>query len=238
MKQILVLLFVIVLAQGYAQEKITMNDPHAVVRETGNFSKLMINGPFKVFFSEGKECAVAISAKSHEVRDHILTRVSDGVLTIGMERAGVKWWGVNQELKVYLSAPVLQDIKLSGAVNFYIADVLRSNNLTVLLSGASDVTGKIDAEQLRFILSGASDCEVSGQAVQLKAIASGASSFKGKKFIAKEAELNASGASSIKVGVQTSLNAVASGASNIAYEGDPTIQKTASSGASSIKKGF
>lgn len=238
MKKIMLLLSLFVFCRGIAQEKIIMNDPNAVLREVGSFSKLVVNGPFKIFFSEAKEYALAVSAKSDETRDHISTQLNNGVLNIGMEKQGIKWWGVNQGLKIYLSAPTLKDIKLSGAVNFYITDVLKSNDLKVSLSGASDVSGKVDADRLTFILSGASDCEVSGHAEQLQAIVSGASSFKGKKFTAKEAELNASGASTIKVGVQNLLNATASGASNINYEGGPSVQKTSSSGASSIKKGF
>jgi hypothetical protein len=51
-----------------------------------------------------------------------------------------------------------------------------------------------------------------------------------------EAELGASGASSIKIHVIETLKAHASGASSIQYKGSPKMYKQSASGASSIKQ--
>ncbi len=38
-----------------AQDKLIMNDPNIAKRETSGFEAVVVRGPFKVYFSEGKE---------------------------------------------------------------------------------------------------------------------------------------------------------------------------------------
>jgi hypothetical protein len=236
MKNILVLVLVLVAYNGIAQDKVIFNDENVVLRDVQDFQSVVVKGPFKVYFSSDPETQVAVSAKDSDARDRITTKVTGGTLYVSLDNSGVKWWGVNKEFKVYITAPKLNALNVSGAVNFVVVDILKSTNLSLILSGASNFSGKIDAEEIKTNLSGASDCKVSGSANKFDLVCSGASSFKGADLKVDEADLDASGASSIKIHVIESLKARASGASSIQYKGSPKIYNQNASGASSIKQ--
>ena len=55
MKKMLLLLLVMMSAYVQAQDKLIMNDPNIAKRETSSFNAVVVRGPFKVYFSEGKE---------------------------------------------------------------------------------------------------------------------------------------------------------------------------------------
>lgn len=236
MKNILVLFFLLVSFNGIAQDKVIFNDEHVVLRDVQDFQSVVIKGPFKVYYSSDSESQVAVSAKDNDSRDRITTKVSGGTLYVSLDNSSVKWWGVNKEFKVYITAPKLNALTVSGAVNFVVVDILRSTNFSLILSGASNFSGKIESEEIKANLSGASDCKVSGSSNKLDLVCSGASGFKGSDLKVDKADLDASGASSIKIHVIETLKAHASGASSIQYKGAPKMYNQSASGASSIKQ--
>ncbi len=236
MKNILVLFFLVVSFNGIAQDKVIFNDEHVVLRDVQDFQSVVIKGPFKVYYSTDAESQVAVSAKDNDSRDRITTKVSGGTLYVSLDNSSVKWWGVNKEFKVYITAPKLNALTVSGAVNFVVVDILRSTNFSLILSGASNFSGKIESEEIKANLSGASDCKVSGSSNKLDLVCSGASGFKGSDLKVDKADLDASGASSIKIHVIETLKAHASGASSIQYKGAPKMYNQSASGASSIKQ--
>lgn len=237
LKYFLLPVFFIAGLLGRAQDRLLMNDPNAVLRDIGKFNSVHVNGPFKVYFSEGKQSSLAISASSTEARDKINTYVSNGELHIELETSTLRWITKSHNFKIYISAPTLKTIHASGAVNFILVDILNGEDIKLKFTGASDMVGKIECDELNADFSGASDLELNGKAKSLVAKFSGASSMKSAAFLSNDADLHASGASTIKVGVSSAIKAVASGASTIIYYGSPSTKDNNASGASSIKKG-
>jgi len=214
-----------------------MKDPNAVIRDLSDFHSLVIRGPFKVYFSSSKEHAVAVSAITTDARDRIVTKVSGSVLNINLESNGINWLGKNQEFKIYISAPTLKRISASGAVDVVLVDILKGDDLELEFTGASDLVGKIECNTMNLTCTGASDIEMNGKSVSLNARLTGASNLKAAAFSVKQAELSATGASNIKIGVTEHIKANATGASNITYYGDPKHLENRATGASSVKKG-
>jgi hypothetical protein len=219
------------------QEKMLMKDPNAAIRDLSDFHSVVIRGPFKVYYSNSKDHAVAVSASSTDARDRIVTKVSGSVLNISLESGMIKWWGKNQEFKIYVSSPSLKRISASGAVDIVLVDILKGDDLELEFTGASDLIGKIECNTLNLTCTGASDVEMNGKAMSINARLTGASSMKAAAFTVKQAELTATGASNIKIGVTDHIKANATGASNITYYGDPKHLENTATGASSVKKG-
>ncbi len=237
LKYFLLPVFFIAGLLGRAQEQLLMNDPNAVLRDLGTFNSVHVSGPFHVYYSSGNQSTLAISASSTEARDRIKTYVSNGELHIELESSGLSWITKNNKFKIYLSAPTLKSIEASGAVDFILVDILTGDDVKLKFTGASDLVGKINCKQLRADFSGASDLELNGKSNVLVAKFSGASSMKSAAFQTENAELHATGASTIKVGVASKIKGVASGASTIVYYGSPSTKDNNASGASSIKMG-
>jgi hypothetical protein len=233
-------LYVIVLLFPFfaiAQEMVVMNDKNVVLRDLDEFSGIHIKGPFKVYYSQGSKYAVGVSASTEGARDKIVTRVSAGILHVELEGTNFGWWGKNPEFKVYVSSPEIKNIQASGAVNFLVTDMIKADALNMRFTGASDFSGKLQCKSVILSFTGASDVEVMGTSEKLVAELTGASKFSGAAFKVIDAELKATGASSIKISVTGTLGAIATGASNIVYYGSPKSLSTKASGASSVKKG-
>jgi hypothetical protein len=216
-----------------AQTKV--NDPNAVLKEAKNFHSISLSSAFDVYLTQGNEEAVAVSAADKEDIANIIVEVRNGVLEIGWNKK-IKWNRGNKKLRAYISFKSLDKLKASGACDIAIVGVLRSDNLEIHLSGASDLNGKVEGQKMSFDISGASDTKLTGNVGQLSIEASGASSFKGFDLATDYCNIKASGASGIKITVNKELSAQASGASDIDYKGKGLIKDIKTSGASSISR--
>jgi hypothetical protein len=237
-KQFLGFGFLLLMATiGFAQsDKNLVFDANAQVRKLSSFNSIEVTGAINLFLSQGTEEAVAVSAGDDELINRIRTSVRDNVLYIDFDGKGLGWknWS-NNKIKAYVTFSSLKRIEASGACNVKTVDQLKSNDLKIELSGASDLTGDIAIENLSVILSGASNCTLKGIAEKAAFNCNGASSAKAYELKINYAKMDASGASSIRVTVNKEMNARASGASSINYKGEGLIKDLSSSGAASVK---
>jgi hypothetical protein len=238
MKKIQVMLMAMLVSAVLFAQK-TINDPNAEPRNLSGFHAIKISNAFTVYISQGNEDAVAISASKAEYKAKIITKVENGVLIIRFDEDKKFWKGWNgdkQKLTAYISIKKIDRLDVSGACDVFFEDGISSEDLSVKLSGASDLKGKIDAKKLGFNISGASDATISGNAAELSVDASGASDFKGYELVANYCDAKASGASSVNITVNKELNANASGASSVRFKGEGLIRDIKTSGSSNVTR--
>lgn len=251
--------FVLVLLAFTAQSQNKMGviyDDNVQVRKVPSFTSIRVSNAIELYISQSNKTEVAVSARSEESRDKIITEVVGGTLIIRMADNNRWWkWGDDDyKTKAYVSVKELYALTGSGATNIKIINGLSAEKLKINLSGASDLKGDIKAGTLLTDLSGASSIKASIRANAFSAKGSGASSFevtgtgddllvdvsgacsvKMYDYLVKGASVEASGASSVKVNVSDMLKVHATGASSIDYKGAASIKDMNSSGASSIK---
>ena len=136
--------------------------------------------------------------------------------------------------QVIITTENLKGVKISGMCDAEFLKI-KSDALKINASGATHITGTIDAHQLTVNTSGTGDVKLLGSAEQLTLKSSGASRFKGGSFEAEEAYIDISGASDVVIAVNSTLDIKASGASKISYIGSPEVTKDVS-GAASVKQ--
>lgn len=236
MKKLFILLGVLFSLIVHAQDKLIINDPMAVIRDMGRFDKIEIHGPFKVYYSVSDRYTVAISANSESARDRIQVKNNGGVLAFDLESNYRNWITGDNKFKLYISAPTIDEISASGAVNFLVTDLLKSDDLKIKFTGASDFLGKLDCQHLNMQFTGASDVELTGRSSEVEAVLTGASKLKAATFKIENANIKVSGASNSTIFVSNKLHAVATRASTIQYYGNPTQVELSSSGASKVKR--
>ena len=222
------------LTNGLAQK--TINDPNAQVRDVKDFHGISVSHAFDVYLTQGNEEKVAVSASEAKYLEFVTVEVKNGILHIGWDNKGKKWQNGNKKLKAYVSYKKIDELRASGACDVNIVGSLSADDLNVKLSGASDVKGQITAKKLTVDMSGSSDMKVSGESASLKIDLSGASSFKGFDFVTATCDIDASGASDVKITVNKELSVELSGASDVSYKGSATIRDIRTSGASSVKR--
>ena len=238
MKKFLVLIALVSTVVSTQAQK-TFEDANAEVRNVSGFHAIKVSDAIDLYLSQSDNEAVAVSASETKYRDRIKTVVENGVLKIWFDE-GSNWklWNSDKKkLKAYVSFKTLDKLTASGASDVRVDGVIRSNSLTINVSGASDFKGAIEANTLDVDQSGASDVTVTGGKVgSIKVEVSGASDFNGYDLEAESCDAHASGASEIKINVSKELSARASGASRVSYKGTGVVKNIHSSGASSVNK--
>ncbi len=218
-----------------AQNEIVV-DPNASIRElTGQFNAIKVSGGVDVYLSQSDNNAVAVSASTENYKEGIKTVVEDGTLKIFYE--GDKGWNKNnRKLRAYVSFSDLKKIDASGACDVVVAGTVTTTTLVLHMSGACDFKGIVKVTTLDINLSGASDAKISGTANTVNIKSTGASDVKAFDLVTDICNANISGASDVRITINSELTASASGASDIKYKGNGVIKEKHSSGASSITK--
>lgn len=137
-------------------------------------------------------------------------------------------------LKARITLPTLTSLEASGAATAEISGFQSSQKLHVIVSGASRAEGDIQSGDLRADVSGGSTLRLTGSGGDADVSASGASTADLADFPVTNATVNASGASRISIDVSGVLRAEANGASSVHYTGSPAVERSDSSGASTI----
>ena len=208
-------------------------DANARTRSVGAFHAVSISGGIDLFFTQGPQ-SVSVSANDPAVRDKIITEVKDGVLMIYMEKNS--WNLGSSKRKAYVSNAQLTGLEASGGSDVKIEGMVTADQLTISLSGGSDLKGKISAATLSIKQSGGSDVDIAGSVGNLHDEASGGSDLSGYDLVTDYCHIASSGGSDAHLTVNKELTATASGGSDIFYKGSAVVSHVVSSGSSTIVK--
>jgi hypothetical protein len=219
----------------FAQKQFVV-DPNAEMRTiNGSFNKIIVSNAIDLYLSQSDNESLAVSASEDKYKDYIKTVVENNVLKIYAD-GDRNWFGKGRKFKVYVSFKNLQELEASGASDVVIAGTLKSDQLKLNLSGASDLNGRIETGSLEVECSGASDITISGHATDVKIRSSGASDFKDYDFVTDNCSVECSGASDVKITVNKEISAQAHGASNVYYKGSAVMKNIQTSGSSNVNK--
>jgi Putative auto-transporter adhesin, head GIN domain len=243
MKKISLLLLILVFGAGMAiaqQDDMVVKDKNAQVRTiSGSFSAIKVSNSIDLYLTKGNEETVVVSASEDGYRDKIKTELDNGTLKIYYDNPNYGWKSgnyTNKKLRAYVSFKTLNKLTASGACDVYVKGVIKTNDLSLNLSGSSDFKGNIAVENLVINQNGSSDAKIGGTAVNVSIELSGASDVNAYDLIAENCKVRASGASDVSITVNKELTANASGASDINYKGNPSVKDIVRSGASSINR--
>lgn len=131
-----------------------------------------------------------------------------------------------------ITMPELRSVNFSGGSESQVYDFQEAAALDVHLSGGSVCQLEVDAASISTNLSGGSYLSIRGTGQHLDADVSGASALKAFHFPVTRADIELSGASDAEVTVSNELNIVATGASHLAYRGNPVVTSDVSDSSS------
>lgn len=203
------------------------------VRTASNFKSVDASGAVDVYVKQDSGFSAKVTIDEN-LQQYIQVYEEGGVLYIHQqENINVDATG---RMKVYVSAPLFEKFKVSGASRIIGENKISSEGAIVVdATGASDIKMDIKAPTTDISASGASSIILTGQTKNLTVDCSGASNAKCFELLSENAEVEASGASNADVFASVALKASAHGASDIRYKGAATYTGDAS-GAGSIKK--
>jgi hypothetical protein len=235
MKRIHVLTFLLLATFTLHAQRTVINDPNVQGRTVKPFHGVEVSGGIDLYLSQAEEEALAVSASTAGMRDDIQTEVTDGILKISYKAHGKFLTSGNRKLRAYVAFVKLDKLKASGASDVLVTGELHADELTVVLSGASDLKADVHLKKMNLEQSGASDANITGKVTELVVQASGASDLDGYGLESEVCTVKASGASDVKVTVNKELNADASGASSVRHRGKASKTEVKTAGGGRVK---
>jgi hypothetical protein len=200
-------------------------------REVESFNGISASGMFQIHFIQSDNISLKVVADDN-LHELIETYVNDRVLSVRTTESIRN----AKKLELYISAPSLSFLDLSGAVSVDNKGEISGERLMIQTSGAAEINLNVRVEEIEIGCSGATEVDLRGRADKVEINASGATEIKMIELEALRMSLDLSGASEVKVNVTKELRVSASGASEIVYRGNPKLSRSDLSGASSIKQ--
>jgi len=199
-------------------------------RKVGNFDAVSVGYGIDIHLHQSNKTSVSVKAKK-EAMEHIVTVVKNGTLVIKIDNWKRK---IRGRMDVTIHVPNLKEISASGGSDVYGKGNWEMDDLEINLSGGSDLEMELTANNLECNASGGSDIDLIGSADNIDISCSGGSDVEARKFMVKHCTVSASGGSDVEIHATESIDASASGASDITYKGNPSQVKVHSSGSSDI----
>ena len=212
-------------------------DPAIVTKKfkVANFKSIELGSAFDVHIHKGNVYSVSVTGREKDIED-LEVSTSAGKLEISYNYKSSWNWGWNNnrsKIIINITLPRLETGEFGGACKVDLTGFSNEEEMRLYFSGAAKGSAEgLRTDKLKIELSGASDFKIAGQSDYLKVEASGASHLKALDFLARNIDVEASGASSVQVHVQKTLQVDASGASHVKYKGSPVIKKDLSGAAS------
>ncbi|MBC7507861.1 MAG: DUF2807 domain-containing protein [Ferruginibacter sp.] len=201
-------------------------------KTVGDFNSISVGGALEVELKNGDATEVKVEADDNLMK-YVDIHVSGNTLKIKSE--GLNNLN-NAHLKVFITAPNINQIKSSGAATVSIKGILKNNDkINMEASGAANINGEVDAPEIDTEASGAANIDISGRTKSYKANASGSGTVKSSDLMSETTNAHASGAGTVHVYSSVSMDAEASGAGTVHYKGGGSISQKVS-GAGNIKK--
>lgn len=199
------------------------------VRSLEDFSTLKISNALEVVLTKGDKNEVEIIASDAQNYEKVKAEVSNEQLNI--YTTGKMSWG--GDIKILLTYKDLRGVQQSGASELRATNSIKADKFYLKGSGAIEASLNVEVNELMLDFSGASELNLAGTVNLFKVNLSGASDLKASNLLAKNIEIDVSGASDIKVNASESISGKATGASSVTVKGSPKIRAINKSGASS-----
>lgn len=199
-----------------------------------NFSSVDIGNDMDIYIKKASDYTVKI--ETDENLFNYLDLTLDNGKTLEIEAVANTSLDPTGNIKVYITAPSLDNIKISGAAQLQTEGKFeQEKKIRLDLSGASSANVSLKAPVVELEASGASTITAEGESRDVKADASGASTINAFNLLAENTDAEASGASTVRVFSSIKLKANANGASSVKYKGNPQVTSNVS-GASNVSK--
>jgi len=193
-----------------------------------DFDRLEMGNAFHIQVEQGNFFDVTARGDRRNIEDLIVTK-EGGTLIIRY----CEFRNRRHDTFITITMPELRAVNFSGASESRVFGFGGTDHVDVYLSGASVCQLDVASAKVKAVISGASYLNLRGEGEELQADVSGASALKAFGFPVLRADLILSGASDGNVTVTEHLDVVATGASHVAYRGEPTLVSEVS-GSSSI----
>lgn len=185
----------LVLAFAGAAGALAQNEQVSEVRKVDDFSSIRITSVANVIFTQGDDCSLRLEGKEKWVK-LTTTEVKNGYLVISFKKGEKSVKNING-LKLYVTAPTLEAVELTGVGSLECKEPLKLDDFTLRINGVGSAeVADLTCHRFTVSLSGVGDAEVNVDCDYLKARMGGVGSLE-LRGSAGEADVSRSGIGSL-----------------------------------------
>jgi hypothetical protein len=223
MKRLSILFSLISIIFFSSCERITgEGDLRTETRSTGSFTALETQISGNVFYTQGSEYKVELTAQQN-ILNVMETPIINNKLVVRF-RNNVRVRS-HEQITVRVTAPSISGITSSGSGNVSVLSPLTGNNLFFNLTGSGNISlPAITTSHLEATISGSGNIYLSsGSATTTRFKITGSGNIDAQNLPSKSAITNTSGSGTIKLNASETLDVTISGSGSVFYVGSPLI---------------
>jgi hypothetical protein len=156
------------------------------------------------------------------VLPYVITTVEDGLLTVGY-KSNMSF--TDTHVKVYVSAPVLSRLIVSGSGTINSKDTLMDNDhIEFRVSGSGDINALVDAPSIGAEISGSGTIALQGRTKSFTCSIGGSGDINCRKLLSENTTAGITGSGTAHVFASVHLLAKTTGSGDIFYSGSPAVE--------------
>ena len=200
-------------------------------RTTADYDQIKVGGFFDILLVDGKEGNITIEGEENII-PAVVVEVTNHVLTI----YPVKNTNFTSRKRLVITVPVeaVSAVSLAGSGSIISKTTIKSDNLSVQLSGSGDINLSLIAKNVKTSLSGSGDIVLTGTTTSYDTSLAGSGDIESDELVAMNVNAALSGSGDISVNCSTDLQATVAGSGDITYSGKPLKKETKVSGSGRI----
>jgi len=210
----------------------TQDDEYTKNYEISGVEELDISIACELYIAQGDEESLKIEAEK-DIFHRLEIKQKNNTVYIDSDEDDINY--EDWDVEVYITVKELKSVDIGGAVKMRNKGILKTEKLSLEVSGAADIELEIDVEKLTADFSGAVNAELEGTARYIVMDMSGASKVDAEDLICDAFYLDFSGFGKAEVYAEKVLKVDMSGMGVVRYSGDPSKIETESSGLGVIK---
>ena len=190
-------------------------------RDGGNFTEIHTHGSFNVEITDGAANSVKVEAQQN-LQQYIEVENTGGELHIRNK----KGYNIQPdgEIIVYVTAPSLKGIYLSGSGNIKSTNQLNgSDKFEIKSSGSGNITIDIETADLKTSIAGSGNITLKGKTSDLDGKIAGSGNIRAKELQSSNTSVQISGSGSAEVVATQKLNTNIAGSGDVKYWGDASV---------------
>ena len=189
--------------------------------QIGDFTKIKLEGGFRVFLIQGEENSITVKATDSDVFDYIEVKNFQSRLEVEVDRRPFDFERVN----LYITFRTLEELKIEGGIRLKTRGYLDLQDLFVKVEGGAKIELDIKAEDVQVIGEGGLLFELKGVAESLDVKVSGAAHVDAEELKTKDVRFRVEGVGTGSVYATNSLNAKIKGVGKVKYRGNPEVTR-------------
>ncbi len=187
--------------------------------ELGKFTKIYLEGAFKVYLIQGSDCGLIVKTTNEDVFDDLIASNENGKLRIKLDREFFHFNRVN----LYITFNQLEQMEIEGGVNLKTKGYIDLHNFSMSVEGGAKIEMDLKADDIEIAGEGGFLFDLEGVTKNLEVKISGAGHVDADDLKAQNVDFRIEGFGTGSVHAVKELNARIEGVGKIRYKGDPKV---------------